>query len=218
MLGCDGSSPFTTHISEGTIEYDVTYPTLDSNNLMLEMLPDKMVMRFKNNRYVSTLSTAGGIVEMGIVADLTNKQVFNKAKIFTDRYVLKMNAAEAQEFSDVLPPFQVEYLDDSEVLAEAHCSKVLLDFGTAKTESYVFCYTDEIDLNEPNWHTPYHDIKGVLLDYIIENYGMTMRLQATRIVAEPVDDSEFEVGDDYRDVSADEFDKLVVKNLEMFLE
>lgn len=218
LSGCGSNSPFRKHITEGTIEFDVTYPEIDSNNLMLEMLPDRMVMKFKDDHFKSTLTTAAGIVEMGVIADSKKRTMYNMAKIFSDRYILKMNEAQAREFSDVFPPFQLSFMDEWTQIADANCEKVLIDFGTGKPESYLFYYTNEIGLEDPNWFTPYSEIKGVLLDYYIENYGMVMHLKATEIIPGPVEDSEFEVDKRYREVNATEFDDIVVKNMELFLE
>jgi len=216
--GCGSDSAFHKDITEGVIEYEVTYPDLDSNNIMLEMLPDKMVMKFKKDKYKSELKTAAGIIEMAVLADASTHTMCNMVKIFSDRYVLRMNHSEALEMTSVLPPFQTVVLDEWEDIADAKCRKVLLDFGTAKSESYLFYYTDEIDLQDPNWCTPYHEIKGVLLDYRIENYNMDMRLKAVKIIPEKIDDSEFVVDDSYKELTPSEFDALVVKNMEIFME
>lgn len=216
--GCGEHSPFQKDITEGVIEYEVTYPELDSNNIMLEMLPDVMIMKFKKDKYKSELKTAAGIIEMAVLADGSTRTMYNMVKIFSDKYVLEMNEAEALEMTDVLPPFQLEFLDEWETIAEADCQKVLLDFGTAKEESYLFYYTKDINLKDPNWCTPFNHINGVLLDYRVENYNMHMRLKAVRITPEEIDDSEFVVGEEYEQLTSEEFDALVVKNMEIFLE
>ena len=120
--------------------------------------------------------------------------------------------------TNVIPPFQIKYIDGIDTIAQALCKRILIDFGAAKNESYIFAYTDEIALKSPNWCTPYRDIEGVLLDYRIENYGMNMRLRATSIRSEEVDDSEFIVDDRYETLTLSEFNDLVVKNLKIFME
>lgn len=215
---CGTDAAFEKDISEGVIEYDVTYPDLDSNNIMLEMLPDKMVMTFKKDKYKSELKTAAGIIEMAVLADASTHTMYNMVKIFSDRYVLRLNHSQAKEMTDVLPPFNTEFLQEWETIANARCQKVLLDFGTSKSESYLFYFTDEINLVDPNWCTPYDQIKGVLLDYRIENYNMDMRLKATKIIPGKVDDAEFVIDDSYQDLTPEEFDALVVKNMQIFME
>lgn len=200
------------------IEYEVTYPDLDSNNLMLEMLPDKMVMKFKKDKYRSELKTAAGIIEMSVIADASNYTMQNVVRLFSDKYVLKMNKEEARKMTHVLPSFQLQRLDEEMVIAEADCKKALLDFGTSKSESYIFYYTEDIDLKDPNWCTPFSDIKGVLLDYRIENYEMSMHLRAVKITPMEIDDSEFEIDDSYKELSPEEFEAYVVKNLKTFME
>jgi hypothetical protein len=215
---CGDNAAFQKHISEGVIIYDVTYPELDSNNLMLEMLPDEMVMTFKEDKYKSQLKTGAGIIEMSVIADGENKQLHNMVKLFSDRYVLTLNHQGALMMTDVLPPYQIKYLDGKDTLAGALCKRILIDFGAAKNESYVFAFTDDIALKSPNWCTPYHEIEGVLLDYRVENYGMNMRLTARQIIPQEVDDAEFVIDDRYKPLTRREFDDLVVKNMKIFME
>ena len=219
LLGsCGEHNAFEQNISEGTIEYEVTYPELDSSNILLEMLPDKMVMKFKKDKYRSELKTAAGIIEMAVVADRSKEKMYNLVKIFSDRYVLEMNKEEALKMTGTLPSFKIIETDAHLSIAEANCKKIELDFQGSDLENYEFCYTDEIDLLDPNWCTPYNEISGVFLDYRIENYGMKMRLKAIRIIAEEIDDDEFTISDDYEPLNSEEFEKLVVKNMEIFLE
>ena len=218
VYGCGPDAAFEKHVSEGVILYDVCYPELDSNHLMLEMLPDEMVMTFKGNKWRSDLRTGAGIVEMSVIADGENKKLHNMVKLFSDRYVLSLNHQGALMMTDVLPPFQIKALEVTDTLAGALCKHVLIDFGAAKGESYEFAYTNEIDIQHPNWCTPYHEIQGVLLDYRIENYGMNMHLVARQIIPSPVDDVTFEVDEKYEPLTRQEFDDLVVKNMKIFME
>jgi hypothetical protein len=219
LLGsCGEHAAFKQNISEGTIEYEVTYPELDSSNILLEMLPDKMVMKFKKDKYRSELKTAAGIIEMAVVADRSEEKMYNLVKIFSDRYVLEMDKEEALKMTSTLPAFNIVNTDVQLTIAEAKCNKIELDFEGSDLDNFEFCYTDEIDLLEPNWCTPYNEVGGVFLDYRIENYGMKMRLKAIRIISEEIDDEEFTISDEYKSVTAEEFDKLVVKNMEISLE
>lgn len=215
---CAEEKKFTKDISQGIIEYEVTYPDLDSNDIMLEMLPDKMVMTFKNDKFKSNMSAGAGLIEMGIMTDATTRTMYNLVKIFGDRYVLELSGDDVKQMTDVLPPFQLKNLDEEMVIAEAACEKVLLDFGISKSESYIFFYTRDIKLKDPNWYTPYNEIEGVLLDYRIENYNMHMRLKATKIIAQEIDDSEFVIDDSYETLTKEEFDKIVVQNMTAFME
>lgn len=215
---CGEDAAFEKHITEGVIEFDVSYPEMDSNNLMLEMLPDKMVLSFKDDRYKSELKTAGGIVEMAVISDASNQRLYNMIKLFSDRYVLALDHDGAKELTDVLPPFSIKPVSESVAIADAQCSRVTLDFDDPNKENYEFFFTEEIELKDPNWFTPYPEIKGVLLDYRVDSYGMHMRLKATKIIPQEVDTNIFHVSDNFKTLNKEEFDALVVKNMEVFLE
>jgi len=218
VISCSEGGAFKKHITEGVIVYDVTYPELDSDNLMLEMLPNEMKMTFKDDKFKSQLKTGAGIVEMTVIANGEQKLLHNMVKLFSDRYVLTLDEDDALKFTNVIPSFQINYIDGVDTIAQAVCNRILIDFGAAKNESYIFAFTDEIALKSPNWCTPYHEIEVVLLDYRVENYGMNMRLRATSISSEEVDDSEFIVDERYQSLSVSEFNELVVKNMKIFME
>lgn len=218
LYGCGEDAAFEKHVTEGIIEYEVTYPELTEDNLMLEMLPDEMIMTFKEDKFKSELKTGAGIVEMSLIADGSQRKLYNMVKLFSDRYVLELDEQGTHDFVDVLPPFQMEFLDGIDTIADALCNRILIDFGQAKTESYIFAYTDEIALKSPNWCTPYRDIEGVLLDYRIDNYGMVMRLRARKIIPKDIPDEAFVVDDRYESLTREEFDELVVENMKIFME
>lgn len=198
--------------------YEISYPEIDSNNLMLEMLPDRMEMKFKDNKYRTELKTAAGIIEMAVVADGPNQMMYNLIKIFSDRFVLPRNKKEAIEMTNALPPFQLTKMNEIDTVAGAVCQKYLLDFGKSENANYTFSATQEIMIDNPNWCTPYYEIPGLLLDYRIENYGMNMHLRAVSIIEEEIDDDEFVIDDRYETLNKKEFDDLIVKNMEIFLE
>lgn len=218
MVSCSEEKPFEKNLDQGIIEYEITYPDLDSNDIMLEMLPDKMIMKFKNDKFKSNMSAGAGLIEMGIMIDGSQRKMYNLVKIFGDRYVLELTGDEVKSMTDVLPPFQLKELDEDMKIADADCHKVLLDFGIAKSESYIFFYTHDIKVENPNWYTPFSEIDGVLLDYRIENYNMHMRLRATKIIPQEINDSEFTIDDRYQHLDKDEFDKVVVQNMTAFME
>lgn len=218
LNACKEDAAFQKHITEGIIEYEVTYPELEESNLMLEMLPNEMVMSFKEDKFKSELKTGAGIVEMTIIADGGKRKMYNMVKLFTDRYVLELDEPGARALTDAVPPFQMKFLDGKDTIASAVCKRILIDFGQAKDESYIFAFTDEIALKSPNWCTPYYDIEGVLLDYRVDNYGMNMRLRAKKIIPQSISDDVFVVDDRYQKLTRKEFDELVVENMKVFME
>lgn len=218
LNSCGEEKEFRKDVDQGIIEYKVTYPDLDSSDIMLEMLPDKMIMKFKKDKFISNMSAGAGLIEMGIMVDGGERKMYNLVKIFGDRYVLELSGEDVKQMTDVLPPFQLRPLDEPTIIADAKCEKVLLDFGISKSESYIFYYTHEVAVKDPNWYTPYNEIDGVLLDYRIENYNMHMRLRATKIIPQEIDDSEFVIDDRYQSLNKEEFDKVVVQNMTAFME
>ena len=68
-------------------------------------------------------------------------------------------------------------------------------------------YTEDINIENANWFNPYNEIKGVLLGYELDRYGLRMRFTATKFDPAPLEDSDFEVPSNFKKVPYDELEK-----------
>jgi hypothetical protein len=78
--------------------------------------------------------------------------------------------------------------------------KILTDDGKERVEVLT---TDEIEVENPNWYTPFAGAEGVLLKYELEQWGMRMTLTAREIIFKEVPDEQFEIPASYKEISAD---------------
>jgi len=209
---------FRNNISEGIIEYQIEYPDIDSNNIMRELMPDKMVLKFKGDRFKTELKAAAGIVETNFISNASEQTLTSMVKLFSERYAIVMDQQQTKKFNSAYPSHTLTPVEETAEIAGVTCKKILVDFGTSRGEDTYFYYTDEIALTQPNWGTPFPDIQGVLLDYEMENYDVRMHLTATNIWAQKIDESEFDLPESYRLMSYDEFQQKVTKDLGSFSE
>ncbi len=197
-------------ITEGVLEYEVTYPYLNSGDFMVKMLPNKMTMKFKDGKF-KTVVSKGKSIRTEFIAD-GNKKTLETAFQFGTKK-LRVNLTEA-EIKGMLKEFpHVTYIDiaDKDTLAGFTCYKkdaVFEDIAYPESELW---YTHDIKLDNANWCYPFSEIDGVLLQYEIERYGLRMRLKATKFKAEEVDDSEFNAPNGFKQVNMKEFETEVKK-------
>lgn len=81
-LGCGGDSSDKT---EGIIMYKVTYPKMDKGNFMMDFMPDKMVLKFKDDKYVTVLSAGMGMFRSSFVIDQENDQFSQMVKLINKK-------------------------------------------------------------------------------------------------------------------------------------
>jgi GLPGLI family protein len=196
-------------ITEGVIEYDITYPKMDSNNMMASGMPDKAYLRFKNNNMSNDMSAVMGLVSITYISNNDSNKVEQRLTLFGKKYASSIPA-------DYLEKMNGSYLSSIEKgkttseIAGYKCKEAIVKL-TSGEEIKVF-YTNDIGIKSPNWSNPYATIDGVLMDFQMERYGVVMRLRATSVLAQKVEDEAFKVPADsteFKLISIEELGKIL---------
>ena len=81
VFSCDDRNElFSSSIAEGRIDYAVTFPLMDEDNVMMSILPNQMTISFKGNRYNSEFNTYGGVFKNKISIDTEDRCIFSNAQ------------------------------------------------------------------------------------------------------------------------------------------
>lgn len=192
-------------INEGEIEFDVTYPKMSSDNFMIDVLPDKMVITFQEDRYITEITAGMGMFKTNYLSDADNMELTQLVKLLNKKHKLTLNQDGVKEMLEKSPRYAIEFTNETKEIAGYHCKKA--NITTSKNESFSVFYTEDINIKTPNWATPYHEIDGVLLEYQMEKYDLCMRFTATSVTAVEVEDEVFENFQDYEEISEQEMDE-----------
>lgn len=202
--------------SEGLIEYAVSYPKMDKDNFMLDFLPKTMTQKFSNNTLLSELSAGMGMFRTCFIMDSNDKKYTHFVKLLNKKYVLVLDQDEVDEMNKLMPDFKVTFTDETKEIAGFKCKKAIITIDSHDNETFDIYYTEEIDFDEPNWATQYANIKGVLMEYQVEKYGLCMRMQATRVSYEKIEDESLKMPEGYQFVSRDRMDKEMEEIFQSF--
>ena len=206
LPGCDAL--FHEHISEGMIEFEISYPETEAGDLMAGLLPREMILKFKDSKTVGELSAGMGVFKTALIADPETRIVYQLLKIMSKKYVLKLDSNEIHQLYEELPDMKVHFTDETKEIAGYKCKKAVVTFKKNIKEEFSIFYTDDIAIKNSNWCTPFNEISGVLLEYHVRKYNYEMKLTAIKVVKVDIDDTEFEVPSDYEPISQDEMDKI----------
>lgn len=194
------------NVSEGVIEYDITYPKLDPNNMMVSGLPNKAYLRFKNNNTVNDMSGMMGLISITYIAK-QDKSVAQTLTLINKKYVSDISADDLNHLND-------SYLDKIEQgkniqnIAGFNCKEAIVSLQNGET-IHVY-YTNDIGITNPNWSNPYSKIDGVLMEFEMERYGVAMHLKAMTVVAQKIEDNAFDVSEsDYKKIPFAELEKIL---------
>jgi len=197
-------------VAEGVIEYEVTYPYLNASDFMVKMLPNKMTMRFKDGKWKTTVSK-GKSIKTEFFADCKNKTLATAFQFGTKKLLVDLTESEIKGMLKEFPKLTYLEVNDKDTLVGLDVRKKVAVFEDISYPEAELWYTEDIDLDNANWCYPYSEIKGVLLQYEIERYGLRMRLKATSFKEEAVDDAEFNLPTGYKKVQLKNFEAEVKK-------
>ena len=202
MFSCEQKSDlFGSSIAEGRINYAVTFPHMDEDNVMMSILPNQMTISFKGNRYNSEFNTYGGVFKNKISIDTKDRTYSQMLKIFKKRLACKYDQIDLEEMLNDFPPFTIIQSDNIDTIAGIPCKMAKGVFYKMDEPDIDIYYTDRIAVNNPNWCSPFADLEGFLLGYDIDMFDMRLRLIAEEVVATPVEDEEFLIEENYKMVS-----------------
>ena len=83
-------------------------------------------------------------------------------------------------------------------IAGFKCKEAIAKLQTG--ESIHVYYTNDIGITNPNWSNPYSKLDGVLIDFQLESYGLSMHLRAKSVLVQKIEDSTFIVPVEYEKI------------------
>ena len=207
LQNCD--TIFHKNVKEGSILFEIKYPENEAGDLMAGLLPNEMVLKFKNDKTAGTFSAGMGVFEASLITDPHSKSVLQLLKIMNERYVQAYDSTEIGELFSELPEIKIVKTDEEKTIAGYNCKKAIVTFKDNIKEEFNVYYTNDIGIKNSNWCTPFREIDGVLLEYQVRKYNYEMRLTALEVVKEEIDDNAFSVPKEYENISKQKMDEIL---------
>lgn len=204
--GCNSDSD-SDGINEGVIEFEAS--AVDSNNPMADLAPNKMLVKFKDNKSVAEMSAGMGLLTMSFVSDYDKKIVTQLVKLLNKKYSSVSTEDDIKRENEA-SPIVIEKSNESKIIAGYRCKKAVVNFKDNSHLPFDIFYTDEIELEKPNWNNVFHEIDGVLMEYQLTRYNLELRFTAQRVVKATIEDSDFETPSDYKPISQKELEELFI--------
>lgn len=163
-------------VTEGKIIYTIDYPDIDKKqqSITYMLLPKKQSVTFDKDNIKIKVKKA--MFDLSIVTG-TNRDYFFSELIFDGSKFIDLKGEDAEKLLDYIPKYELEFTNEEDTLLGFKIKKVLAshpDIGT--TEAW---YTDDIQLNNANWYSPYRDLEGMLMKYEVKQFGVKMTFTAS---------------------------------------
>ncbi|MCD6065555.1 MAG: hypothetical protein K0S33_381 [Bacteroidetes bacterium] len=191
-------------ISEGIIDYSAE--VVDKSHPMAGLAPSSMSMYFKENMYCSEMSTMG-MFNSKFVANPNTKTFTTMIKILNEKNACIEGEKEIKADQEG-KKLTFEETKETKVIAGYKCKKVIATSVSDPTDKFSVYYTDEFDLKNTNYSTPYESLKGLVMQFRLEKFGMEMEFTAKSVKKEDVPDATFELPGFYKIVTKKEMDEF----------
>lgn len=211
------SCTFERPDAEGVIYYDLEFPFLE-DNMLKNVFPEEMKLYFKDDKMYGEVRSLGGIVTTSFIADNEAKTITQMLKNYSDYYCSTLDETGVRESLSSHPGIRYETTDRTELIAGYTCNVTIAHFLTDSVPPITLLHTDEIDIANPNWYTPFHEIEDVLLGYEVEQFGMRMKLRANTVAKKMIEDQMLVKRDKYQEIPVNDLSQMMSGMLTDFID
>ncbi len=205
QTGCK-TNLFTGKLSEGTIEYDITYIHPEELTMGADMMPKVMTYKFTEGLTSSGISAGMGILDSYVITDRENQSLVQTLSILGKKYKVSYGPKQIDSVLALEPKMKLIPSEETKKIAGYKCMKVTCDFEDPNMADVDVYYTNDIEVSQPNWYSTYKGIDGVMMEFYLYRYNIHMKLTAKQVIKESVESSVFEVSPEYKSISGAEMD------------
>lgn len=142
------------------------------------MLPKKQSYRFNEDWIATKIKKA--TFDLNVLAKQSKDFFFSDFKFNDKKYMLIDDNDGINSFLDNLPDYNIEHTEEKDTMLGLKIQKVHIFVNGEKTEAW---FTEDISIDNPNWFTPFKKVPGVLMKYVINQFGVRMEFKATSFEA-----------------------------------
>lgn len=196
-------------MSEGYIDYEISYLQNSLKTIPTELLPKKMVYKFRNE---NTIQKIDGFLGFFSIFHLVNKKKSINStflKIRNHKYCYPGNKGEMIVGFDTMEGMEITPLPESKEIAGFEAKKALISFPCGTRNSFYVYYTEDIPLKNPNASNPFKEINGVLLEFQLKFHNLDMLLVAKDVVFQPVNKKEFNSPEEFKSIPKSEMERII---------
>ena len=190
--------------NEGTLEFETK--GVDEKHPFYGLAPSSATLKFKCDQFIMEMSTMG-MFNTSIIGDLKAKTVAQTVKFMNIKQACVENEKDiALDNKDY--EIKTEETKETKKIAGLKCHKVKVTMVNNPAVTFDIWYTKELGMENCNLLNPYHDVKGMLMDYRAKKMGMEMHFVAKSYKNNEIPESLFEIPASLKIISKDEMKKF----------
>jgi len=195
-----GNKPF-----QGVMTYKITYPNSSFDASVLTQLPKVLNVYYGENHVKTVMSMGEGTIQN--IVSLTDQSVITLIDVMGQKFAVKSSKEEVEEDAGDVET-NIEYLNETKEIAGYDCKKALVHVKLLKTgtefTSTVFYTEDIITPNAKSLDPIFKDMKGTLMEYEMQEQGLTMKFNVTSVKKKKLSEDDFVIPSDYTETTKEE--------------
>ncbi|HLP53803.1 MAG TPA: hypothetical protein VK151_02200 [Fluviicola sp.] len=188
LLVTVGCSDEPRVVTEGKIIYAIDYPNHKDNFFLYSILPKEMEVNFKDGKMQSVIKKANLINEL--LVDCNDKSFAAYFKYGEEAVNVTLTESDVKNMLADQREYTIKMTSEKDTMAGFNVKKAIATSVTDPADKIELWYTDEIRVNNSNWYNPFREIKGFLLAYSIDRYGIRMDFKAKGFVEAEISDEQ----------------------------
>lgn len=199
---------------EGEIHYDIVYLENDLKKISTDLLPKKMVTKYKNNVYSFEIEGFFGLFNIKNVVNPKESINETQLTVLNKKYY---HSGDFDEFAvgfGEMPNMNINYTSETKLICGILCSKAIITFPGNEKETIEIFYTGSIPIKNPNRTTPYQNIDGVLMEFYLDLQSIEMKITANAVYDKKLPNSIFIRKDGFKKATKPYIEAVLLQLLE----
>lgn len=189
-------------VDEGTVVYDISYPVPFEDKWLERLMPKEMEMKFKKEKLKTELSFGLGMIKIAYLSDQKKKELNEMMKFMKKKNFALRNHEAVNLLMAEIPQHKITPGNASKMIAGYECKNAIVEVKDDTTDyQFELWYTEDLGGENFNWCSPFSPINGVLMEYQIERFNVTMKFSAKKVELTELADDEFIVPDNYSEIT-----------------
>jgi hypothetical protein len=196
-------------ISQGIIEYDIQYDKDLQRQVPTFLMPKKMTMKFNRQYSMNQIEGFMGLFSLTNISNSKGNKHTTLLKIFEKKYSYVGSRKDKPSWFDQMDDLEIIATGEKKTIAGIECQGASIKLQGEEMVLFDVYYSNEFNIREPNFANPYHDIEGVLLEFVLYVSGIRMHLVAKSVKNTEVGNDHFTVSPDHQAISKAKMEEFI---------
>ena len=215
IQACGDKAAKSEFPSAGVITYVIDYPAQITNSPTGNLMPDKMMLSFNEHQIHYNFKGSFNVFSLDFYSPYPEDSCATVFRFMNNKMVSKGSVNSNFFIFDEGTTPRIKFnKKERKMIAGMACKKGEVTFKNfPPIEIY---YTDSINLHNPNRHTPFENVPGVMLEFSVDYNGVRFHFKADKVDYSIPKKSEFDLPQNAKNIQRSEIEDLIITLIHNF--